>query len=233
MSETRRDSGFGIRSSGLDARDSGFGIRGSGRTAPVDLDSAIDTVAREMTDAEPSGALRARVLERIEQGRHRTSAGVPRWAWAGAAAAVVLAVATAVWVVSPLRNQDAAQSTVAGQVAGSPPSAAPRPEHPAVQFAAVSTQSASPEGSSPAAARVRQAVAARGVGAAGDEAAEDLHAVPALAEIKPLRFAAVGPAPLHIADVEITQMTEVPSIEIPSLDPGPHDIQSADSKKEK
>ena len=55
-----------------------------------------------MTEFEPSGALRARVLERIEQGRRHASPAVPRWAWAGAAAAVVLAVATAVWVARPV-----------------------------------------------------------------------------------------------------------------------------------
>ena len=75
--------------------------------------------------------------------------------------------------------------------------------------------------------------AAQGVWAAGNDAAEDFNAVPALAAIEPLRFASVGPAPLHIADVEITQISEMPSIEIPSLDPGSRDIQSADPKKEK
>ena len=197
------------------------------------LDSAIEAVAREMTAFEPSGALRARVLARIEQGRHRTSPAVPRWAWAGAAAGAVLAIAAAVWVVNPLRHQDAAQSTVAGRVAGVPLPAAPGLEHPAVQAAAVSSQSASAEGMPAAAGRIRRAVALRGAQADVNEAAEDTNAVPALAEIEPLRFAAVGPAPLHIAVVEITQITEMPSIELPSLDPGSHDIQSADSKKEK
>jgi hypothetical protein len=86
---------------------------------------------------------------------------------------------------------------------------------------------------SAAAARASRAVAARGVRAAGNEAPEDFNAVPALAAIEPLRFAAVEPAPLHVADMEITQISEMPSIEIRSLDQGSHDIQSADPKKEK
>ena len=193
------------------------------------LDVTIDTVAREMTEGEPSGALRARVLERIEQGRRHASPGVPRWAWGGAAAAtLMLAVAAAVWVVSPLRNLDTAQSTVAGQWAGGPGS-----ERPAVQPAVVSTQSAPAEGMPAASARRGRAVAVQGVQAAGLEGAQDFSAVPALAEIEPLRFASVEPPPLHIADVEISQITEMPSLEIPSLDPGSNDIQSADPKKEK
>ena len=196
---------------------------------PTELDAAIDVVAREMTEGEPSGALRARVLERIEQGRRHASPGVPRWAWAGAAAAtLMLAVAAAVWVVSPLRNQDTAQSTVAEQLAGGPAS-----ERPAVQPATAPIQSAPAEGMPAASAPERRAAAAGGVEAAVLEGAQDFNAVPALAEIEPLRFASVEPAPLHIADVEISQITEMPSLEIPSLDPGSNDIQSADPKKEK
>jgi len=196
------------------------------------LDAAIDAVAREMTDAEPSGALRARVLARIEEGRHRTSAGLPRWAWAGAAAGVVLFVAAAVWVAIPLRNQDAAQSTVAEQVAGAPPPAAASLERLAVQSDAVPPQSASPEGMPAAAGRTRLA-AVRGVQAAEIGSEQGFHTVPALPAIEPLRLAAVEPAPLHVADMEISPITEMPSIEIRSLDPGSHDIQSTDPKKEK
>ena len=197
------------------------------------LNSAIDAVAREMTEGEPSGTLRARVLERIAQGGRRSSPGLPRWALAGAAAAAVLVLAAAVWVVSPLRNQNAAQSTIAEQVSGALPPAAASLERLAVQSDAVPPQSASPEGMPAAAARASRAVAARGVRAAGNEAPEDFNPVPALAAIEPLRFAAVEPAPLHVADMEITQISEMPSIEIRSLDQGSHDIQSADPKKEK
>jgi len=35
------------------------------------LDASIDVVAREMTDAEPSPALRVQVLERIDAGRRQ------------------------------------------------------------------------------------------------------------------------------------------------------------------
>ena len=202
-------------------------------TPSADLDAAIDTVAREMTEGEPSGALRARVLERIEDGRRRTSPGVPRWAWAGAAAAAVLGIATALWLVSPLWNQDAAQSAIAEQRAGGPASLPAGSAETPVQSAAVSIESASPEGVTAAPARIGRVLAVRGGQAAGIDAARDFNTVPALAEIEPLRFAGVEPAPLHIADVEITQITEMPFIDIPSLDPGSHDIQSADPKKEK
>lgn len=202
-------------------------------TPSAELDAAIDAVAREMTDAEPSGALRVRVLERIEQGRHRTATGLPRWAWAGVAAAAVLAIASAVWVVGPLRNQDAVQSTVAVQSAGGSPHAAPAPERPAIQSVAGPSQTASAEVMPAAPGPLGRAAAVREVRPPADVAAEDFNAVPALAEIEPLQFAAVEPAPLHIADVEITQITELPAIEIPSLDPDSPDIQDPDPKKEK
>ena len=195
------------------------------------LDAAIDAVAREMTEGEPSGALRAQVLERIEQGRYRTSAGLPRWAWAGAAAGVALFVAGAVWVARPAPAPRDARATPVEQRLAGPPPAAPGAEGPAVQPAATSVRAASPQGVSAAAARASRAVAAQGAQPA--EAAEVFDAVPALAAIEPLRIASVEPVPLHVADMEISPISEVPSIDIPSLDPGSHDIQSADPNKEK
>ena len=227
MSEARRGSGFGIR-------DSGFGDPASHGTTPVGLDAAIDSVAREMTGGEPSGALRARVLERIEQGRRHTSPAVARWAWAGAAASVlVFAVATALWMTRPMTAPGDARATIAEQRTGGPASLPAGSAETPVQSAAVSIQSASAEGMPATAARGGRALAVRGGRAAGIEAAQDLNTVPALAEIEPMRFAEVEPAPLHITDVEIAPITEIPSLDVPSLDPGSRDIQIADPKKEK
>ena len=237
MSDARQTPGFGARDSGLDTRGSGLGTRDSGDTIPVDLDVAIDAVAREMTEGEPSGALRARVLERIEQGRRHALPAVPRWAWAGAAAAVLLAVATAVWLTGPLRTPGDSPTTVARQRSGVPSPAAAGSGVTTVQPATASTDTPSPEGApagTPAgASRTRRAVAVQGTRAAGQEAAEDFKTVPALAEIEPLRFASVEPAPLHLTDMEISSIAEMPSIDIPSLDTGSNDPQSADPKKEK
>lgn len=203
---------------------------------PVDdaqLDAAIDAVAREMTEFEPSGAVRARVLERIEQGRRRSSPAVPRWAWAGAAAAVLLAVATAVWVVSPMRTREVARSAVAGQRPGGAAPAPAAPERPAVQLAAISAAAASPAGVSTGAARTSRASAVLGSGTVDVNLLEDAHPVPALTEIEPLTFSAVEPDPLQIAAVVVAPLTAMPSIDIPSLGPGSDDIQSIDPKKEK
>jgi hypothetical protein len=203
---------------------------------PVDeaqLDAAIDTVAREMTEFEPSGALRAQVLERIGQGRRRSSPAVPRWAWAGAAAAVVLAVATAVWIVRPMRTQEIARSAVAEQRSGGPSPAAAGPERPAGQSAPMSAKAAAPAGVSVSAARTSRAAVVPGSGTADSSALEDAHPVPALAEIEPLTFSAVEPDPLQIAAMEVAPLRAMPSIDIPSLGPGSNDIQSADPKKEK
>jgi hypothetical protein len=202
---------------------------------PVDdaqLGAAIEAVAQAMTEGEPSAALKARVLVQIRQEPRPFSAVLQRWAWAGAAAAVLLAVATAVWVVGPIRVEDSAQSAVAGQRSAPPllpaDSAATRATQPAVSAGA-----ASPADVPTAAARTSRAPAARGVRAAEVEGVEDLHAVPALAEIEPLRFSAVEPDPLQIAAVNVAALPAMPSIEIPSLGTGSDDIQSADPKKEK
>ena len=196
------------------------------------LDVTIDTVARGMTEFEPSGALRARVLERIEQGRRLASPAVPRWAWAGAAAAVLLAVATAVWVARPVPAPGDAQTTVAEQRSGAPALAATGAERP-VAPSAVSPGTVSPGGGLSATPQTRRLAAAQGAQAAEADVLQDRHPVPALAEIEPLRFSTVEPHPLQLAAVEVAPLAAMPSIDIPSLGPGSNDIQSADPKKEK
>jgi hypothetical protein len=203
---------------------------------PVDdaqLDVTIDTVARGMTEFEPSGALRARVLERIDQERrHHLSPSVPRWAWAGAAAAVVLAVATAVWVAKPAPAPGDAHTTVADERSGAPALAATGAERP-VAPSAISPGTVSPAGGRSAMTQTRRLAAARGVQAAEADVLQDRHPVPALAEIEPLGFSAVEPHPLQIGAVEVAPLAAMPAIDIPSLGPDSNDIQSADPKKEK
>jgi len=197
------------------------------------LDLAIDTVAREMTESEPSGALRARVLERIEQGRRRSSPALPRWAWAGAAAAAVLAVATAFYLAAPVRSPGGPQSTLAEQRSGQAGVPAADPERPATQPALPPDTLSPAAGVSPRTVRATRLAAARGLQSVEADVSQDRHPVPALAEIEPLRFSAVEPDPLQIAAVEVAPLKAMPSIDIPSLGPGSDDIQSADLKKEK
>ena len=210
-------------------RDSGFGIRDSGETPRTDLDALIDAVARAMTEAEPSGALRAHVLDEIAPGRRQASA-VPRWVWAGAAAVLLVAVAASVWLVRPAPLPGEAPATIAQQRAAAPASAAPGK---GAQAPAADVSLASPAVSSPASSTPPvRSVAAR-LPAEGDaEYARDSHVVAPLAEIEPLRFTAVEPAALQVARLEVAPLTAMPSIVIPSLDPGSIDIQAADPKKE-
>ena len=233
MSDARQTPGFGTR-------DSGLGARESSSTTPVDLDAAIDIIAREMTEFEPSGALRARVLERIGQGRRHTLPGVPRWVWAGAAAAAVLAVATAIWVVSPMRDPADTRTAIAEQRPGE---ASPAATVEARQAAVVEARQAAqtdPAASQTLAATSRVAMVrppGRGLAGsaqpAGADAGDGLHRVPALAEIEPLAFSAVGPDALEISAVNVPPFPAMPSIDIPSLDAGSNDPQSDDPKKEK
>jgi len=196
----------------------------TGTAQPVNLDAAIDTVAREMTEAEPSGALRARVLEQIQQGRRRPGFVLPRWAWAGAAAAVMLAVASSVWLATRPAYQPQERARVA-ESRPAPEKASPAPQTTAVPGTTVPAALATAVASRPAVPRAAEApVGTR---------AEDSHHLPALAEIEPLRLASVEPEPLEMDDVELSPFPAMKPIEIPSLDMGPADQTTADLKKEK
>jgi hypothetical protein len=197
---------------------------------PVDLDAAIDTVAQEMTEFEPSGALKARVLDRIGQGR-RSPFALSRWAWAGAAAAAVLALATAVWVARPVPEE--ARVAVAGQRPAAPSLAAASAEPRAGQPAGIQADAAFIPTPSVAAARPGRSTTAPGTRVAPVETREELNVVPAMADIEPLTFAEVAPGPLQVAAVTVAPLPAMTSIDIPSLDPGSNDASSADSKKEK
>ena len=254
MSDTRRNPGFGTRDSGLGAQDSGLppspgpqvpgfgvasGIRSSGEHTPIDIDAAIDVVAREMTDLDPSAALRARVLERIEQGRRRPGLVLPRWAWAGVAATMVLALATGVWLTRSVQRPGGPEGNMAQQRAAEPnlaDAALPRQSvRPGGEPGA--TAATPPAGRAALSARAQRGPATRGAqstaGSAAEAAADDATLVPALADIEPLRFSAVEPAPLDVPVVEVAPLNAVPTIDIPSLKPGSTDTQSADLKKEK
>ena len=215
MSDARETPGFGTR-------DSGLGNTVPSRTTAQDLDAAIDTVAREMTDAEPSGALRARVLDRIDRRPGRPVSAVPLWAWAGTGAVVLLAIASSVWIAT--RPADQGQDV--GRVAESRPApAAPSPAALVSAEARAAVTAAAPI----LASRNAPPRAAKAPAERGDQ---DAPHVPALAAIEPIRFAAVEPAALQVQRMEIVPLSEMPSIDIPSLDRGSNDTQSADPKKE-
>jgi len=239
MSDTTRDSGlppspgpqvpgFGVAS----------GIRGSGEHTPIDIDAAIDVVAREMTDLEPSSALRAQVLERIQQGRRRPGLVLPRWAWAGVSSVVVLAVATGLWLTRSVPGAGGSERTVAEQRAAGPKSPDRTPPRQVAQAGGEPGATAASRAGRPAlSARAQPGLATRGAQSAVETSAgavaEDDALVPALADIEPLRFSTVEPAALHVPSVEVAPLDALPTIDIPSLNPGSTDIRSADLKKEK
>ena len=202
------------------------------------LNAAIDIVAREMTEMDPSAALRARVLERIEQDRQRPGFAVPRWAWVGVAAVTVLAVATGMWLIRPRPGPLGSEGTVAEQRAAGPTLAdatLPRPSGRAAGGPATASEPATGKADSGGRAeRLRGARRARPIAGSSDGAVtEDDALVPALADIEPLRFSAVEPAALHVPGMEVAPLNAPPTIDIPALNPGSTDIRSADPKKEK
>jgi hypothetical protein len=76
-------------------------------------------------------------------------------------------------------------------------------------------------------------MAAKSVQPAAADAGDDLHRVPALAEIEPLRFVTVEPDPLQVDAMEMTPFPAIEPLDIPTLDRGPSYTQSVDPKKEK
>jgi hypothetical protein len=202
------------------------------------LNAAIDIVSREMTEAEPSGDLRARVLERIERNRRRPGVALPRWAWAGVAAVALLAVATGVWLTGPVPGPRGSEGTVAEQRAAGPNLAHATVAQPSGRAAGgPATTGEFPAGRTDSGSRAQRLPGTRGAqsiaGPSAGAVAEDDALVPALADIEPLRFPAVEPAALHIPGVEVAPLDALPTIDIPALNPGSTDIRSADPKKEK
>jgi hypothetical protein len=201
------------------------------------LDAAIDVVAREMTGLEPSSALRVRVLERIEQDRLRPGFAIPRWAGAGVAAVLVVAVATGLWLTRPVLGPGDSDGIVAERRAPAPTSSDRTPPRQVAQVGGEPGAMPSPPAGQPAPGARALRVPTRGAQAmawaSAGAVAEHDALVPALADITPLGFSTVEPAPIDVPGVEVTPLRTVPALDIPSLNPGSTDTQSADTKKEK
>jgi hypothetical protein len=191
------------------------------------LDSAIDAVAREMTQSGPSAALRARVLDAIEQGRQHHAPVIPRWAWAGAIAAAALAVATAVWISRPVLAPNGAVATVAERSDTAPQAPVTTRPNPPVETPRL------PAARALSAPHGRLAAPVRSTRRDTGDFADDTNPVPALAEIEPLKFSTVDPDPLHTSAFEVAPLDIAPIPAIPGLEPGSTDDRSSEPNKEK
>ncbi len=158
-----------------------------------DLDRAIDAVARRMTSGEPSGSLRARVVDRL--GERRTTR---RFVWIGvpvaaAAAAIVLALLVA-------RDRHVNVVTPAPTVAHdrtAPPAAPPT----------TTTTTTPPSTSAATDVAANVATPARGPIRAGRPATASPSAVAALA-----------PDVLDVKSIQLNAIEPAGSIRLPRLD---------------
>jgi hypothetical protein len=84
-----------------------------------DLDAVIDRAVREMLDVEPSPALRARVIARLEHPRSSF-----RWAWIAAPITAATVLVLALWIPSrhrPLVSRPVSLTAQIQPVRSSPP----------------------------------------------------------------------------------------------------------------
>lgn len=168
-----------------------------------ELDAAIDRTVRDMLDVEPSPALRARVMERLE--RPHSSWG---WMWIAAPAVAAAILVVLIWL--PAARPRVQTNTVA--------SIAQAPATPPVASHVVTGAGAAPlsRGSEPAAPATRQ-VAARGaipVGMDNPGATVPPLAAPAPMAIAPLEtvvaseLSPVGPPPLEVTALEVRPLSD-------------------------
>jgi len=204
----------------------------------VDLDAAIDAVAREMTNLEAPASLRAEVLARIEAPAAGRWLGWQRWSLAAGAAVVVIAAVAIWWPTGPgdvrgtgrqagvtdapsVRSaefqpgvSDAPSGRSAGLQARGTGTAAvrdiglPRPEP--GQREARGTGSASVRGTEPE-PRV-------------DEATPDFGPAP-LAGPPPIAIDALAPGAIDIAEMQVPALEQIQPIAIKDIPIGSTDPQ--------
>ena len=191
------------------------------------LDTAIDEVAREMTAAEPSSALRAEILARIERERAKRAAGLilPRWAWAGAAAVLVLGVATTAWLVRTVPAPGAGQMASTSNTASRPDSASSTPAGTSAGPVLDTTMAAARPVTLPAAARPRAdrpAEVPQRVGLSDDVGPSPL-AGPDAIDIAPL-----GPAAIAIPALGVSALGAIDPLTVSTIGPGSPEPQRRD-----
>jgi len=167
------------------------------------LDSAIDEVARQMTEAHPAGAIdfRRRVLARLESGMDHTAAPPRRWS----AALVMSALAVAAALVIGIAVFRGGSSKSVSQV-----SVAPATEIPVAQaFRPAVAVTATP---------VAQALTA-----AAAELAPSTGAVRTTRAVRPSAIDALAPSsidlqPLGVAPLDVAAVAPADSIRVVELE---------------
>jgi len=191
------------------------------------LDSAINQVAREMTAAEPSSALRAQVLARVERERSGRAAGLflPRWAWASGVAVLVVSIAITGWLARTVPGPDAGQmasaSTTALRPDAPPSTAAAVGASPVLDTTLAAAQPMTLPAAGPRAARPA-AVPPQRIGLPDDAGPSPL-AGPDAIDIAPL-----GPAAIAIPALGVTALGQIEPITVSTIGPGSPEPQRRD-----
>lgn len=188
--------------------------------AAVDLDAAIDIVARGMIAVESSADVRVRVRERIEAGEERSPILAPRLAWAGAAAVLILAVAAGVWL-SRWQSPPETQSPT------TPVQMVQHPKPPAASISAVGGVVR------PAASQTMAAVRPGVVAQPAKRNVEWTGAEPPIGAPDPLVIESIVDAGVDIGDIGVSPLPALDPIEITDLNQGStDDARPTDKERE-
>ena len=159
-------------------------------------DREIDDIARAMTDGEPSGALRARVMQQLEP-RVARRAGAGAFATAAKVLVGVCAIAAAMIFLDRQPVEVTPAVTPAGVVG---PTAARSPEPAVSTVIPVSTASSRP-------AQIQMSE---------EERAWQSRRLPALVQADPLALDPIQPEPMSIAPISVDPIVMDPLV-VPSV----------------
>lgn len=180
----------------------------------TDLDRDVEFVAREMTAGEPSSAVRARVLARLDQRPSHSWAGIGRVALVAGGAIVLLIVFThrQAPVTPAATDSHLRQTQLAPMASKNPGDEAPPPAHKGTCVDVRRADLSGPACAPGLKARPTYQVAVQQTSELTEAAvAWDARAVPALDQPAALTVESIQPEPLEIRPLVTTALT-VPAL---------------------
>ena len=185
-----------------------------GGIGPVDpVETAIDDIARHMTESAPGADFTARVLARIDSSDDRS--WQRRWAWVLSPIAVA-----AVLIFAVLMLRAPWRSAPKGTPSSVPSVAVAQPPRPEVRLKPDATHTA--DGTNEVATTRGARTGSRSVARSGNEIARvgpaESDLAPAPIDIEPLGIEAMGSTSLAPLSVDAMESIDVPRLDVPPIE---------------